>query len=48
MMIVQIKLFPNLIINDSITIPLRFFTDGCDEFCDDMLNIVIPLLMNLN
>lgn len=48
MMIVQIKLFSNLIINDSITIPLRFFTDGCDEFCDDMLNIVIPLLMNLN
>lgn len=48
MMIVQIKLFPNLIINDKITIPLRFFTDGCDEFCDDMLNTVIPLLTNLN
>jgi len=47
MMIVQKKFLPNLIINNRITLPLRFLNDGCDEFCDDMQNIVIPLLMNL-
>lgn len=47
MMIVQIKLFPNLVINNQITLPLRFLTDDCDELCDDMQNIVIPLLLNL-
>lgn len=47
MRIVTKNLFPNILINDTIILPTRFFTDGVQEFCDDMQNIVIPLLLNI-
>ena len=47
MRVVTKNLFPNILINDNILLPMRFFTDGVYEFCDDMQNIVIPLLLNI-
>lgn len=45
--VVSIKLFPNIIINDKYTLPLRFLTDDCYELCDDLQEIVIPLLKKM-